>query len=67
MLPSGEHLPEYDTPIVRSRNVAVIGGDNVAMDSVRTVLRLGAENAYIICRKRAALHPIFFVVNIPLT
>jgi len=44
-------FPEYDTPIARGRNVAVIGGGNVAMDSVRTALRLGAENAYIIYRR----------------
>ncbi|MBP8985640.1 MAG: NADPH-dependent glutamate synthase [Syntrophobacterales bacterium] len=44
-------FPEFDTPIVRGRNVAVIGGGNVAMDSVRTALRLGAENAYIIYRR----------------
>ena len=44
-------FPEYDTPIVRGKNCAVIGGGNVAMDSVRTALRLGAENAYIIYRR----------------
>ena len=44
-------FPEYDTPIVRGKNVAVIGGGNVAMDSVRTALRLGADNAYIIYRR----------------
>ena len=44
-------FPEYDTPIARGKNVAVIGGGNVAMDSVRTALRLGAENAYIIYRR----------------
>ena len=44
-------FPEYDTPIVKGKNVAVIGGGNVAMDSVRTALRLGAENAYIIYRR----------------
>ncbi|MDO8785265.1 MAG: NADPH-dependent glutamate synthase, partial [Syntrophales bacterium] len=44
-------FPEYDTPIACGRNVAVIGGGNVAMDSVRTALRLGAENAYIIYRR----------------
>jgi len=44
-------FPDYDTPIVRGRNVAVVGGGNVAMDSVRTALRLGAENAYIIYRR----------------
>jgi glutamate synthase (NADPH/NADH) small chain len=41
-------FPEYATPIVRGKNVAVIGGGNVAMDSVRTALRLGADNAYIV-------------------
>ncbi len=44
-------FPEYDTPIVLGRNVAVIGGGNVAMDSVRTALRLGADNAFIIYRR----------------
>ena len=44
-------FPEYDTPIVRGKNVAVIGGGNVAMDSVRTALRLGADNAHIIYRR----------------
>jgi len=50
-------FPEYDTPIVRGKNVAVIGGGNVAMDSVRTALRLGAENAYIIYRRSEAEMP----------
>jgi len=44
-------FPKYDTPIVKGKNVAVIGGGNVAMDSVRTALRLGADNAYIIYRR----------------
>ncbi|MBI4378338.1 MAG: NADPH-dependent glutamate synthase [Nitrospinae bacterium] len=44
-------FPEYDTPIKRFKNVAVIGGGNTAMDSVRTALRLGADNAYIIYRR----------------
>ncbi len=44
-------FPQYDTPIIRGKNVAVIGGGNVAMDSVRTALRLGADNAYIIYRR----------------
>ncbi len=50
-------FPEYDTPIVRGRNVAVIGGGNVAMDSVRTALRLGAENATIVYRRTEAEMP----------
>lgn len=44
-------FPDYDTPIVRGRNVAVIGGGNTAMDSVRTALRLGADHAYLIYRR----------------
>ncbi len=45
------NFPEYDTPILRGKNVAVVGGGNVAMDSVRTALRLGAQNATIIYRR----------------
>jgi len=46
-------FPEFDSPILdcRGKNVAVIGGGNTAMDAVRTALRLGAENAYIIYRR----------------
>ncbi len=44
-------FPEHDTPIFAGRNVAVLGGGNTAMDSVRTSLRLGAENGYIIYRR----------------
>ena len=44
-------FPEYDTPIVRGKKVAVVGGGNVAMDSVRTALRLGADRAMIIYRR----------------
>jgi glutamate synthase (NADPH) small chain len=40
-----------DTPIISGRNVAVIGGGNTAMDSVRTAKRLGAERAMIIYRR----------------
>ena len=40
-----------DTPIARSQIVAVIGGGNVAMDSARTALRLGAEKVYLIYRR----------------
>ncbi len=42
---------EYDTPIIYSKNVAVVGGGNVAMDAARTAKRLGAENVYIIYRR----------------
>jgi glutamate synthase (NADPH/NADH) small chain len=44
-------FPEYDTPIALGKNVAVIGGGNVAMDSARTALRLGAENVHIVYRR----------------
>jgi glutamate synthase (NADPH/NADH) small chain len=44
-------FPEYDTPVKRGRRVAVIGGGNVAMDSARTALRLGAEHVYLIYRR----------------
>jgi glutamate synthase (NADPH/NADH) small chain len=42
---------DYDTPVLSGKNVAVIGGGNTAMDSVRTAKRLGAERAMIIYRR----------------
>jgi glutamate synthase (NADPH) small chain len=44
-------FPAYDTPVKVGKNVAVIGGGNVAMDSARCALRLGAEKVYIIYRR----------------
>ncbi len=44
-------FPAYDTPIKVGQRVAVVGGGNVAMDSVRTALRLGAKEAIIIYRR----------------
>jgi glutamate synthase (NADPH/NADH) small chain len=44
-------FPESDTPIIRGRRVAVVGGGNVAMDSARTALRLGAEKVYDVYRR----------------
>jgi len=44
-------FPEYDTPIVRGKHVATVGGGNVAMDSARTALRLGAEESIIFYRR----------------
>ncbi len=44
-------FPEYDTPIIRSDIVAVVGGGNVAMDSARTALRLGAKEVHLIYRR----------------
>ncbi|MDF9829469.1 NADPH-dependent glutamate synthase [Parabacteroides sp. PF5-6] len=43
--------PESDTPVWIGKNVAVIGGGNTAMDSVRTARRLGADRAMIIYRR----------------
>ncbi len=40
-----------DTPIIVSKNVAVVGGGNVAMDAARCAKRLGAENVYIVYRR----------------
>ena len=42
---------DSDTPVTFGKNVAVIGGGNTAMDSVRTAKRLGAERAMIIYRR----------------
>lgn len=44
-------FPEYDTPIKPVKNVAVVGGGNVAMDAARTAKRLGAEHVYLIYRR----------------
>jgi glutamate synthase (NADPH/NADH) small chain len=44
-------FPEYDTPIARGKHVATVGGGNVAMDSARTALRLGAEESIIVYRR----------------
>ena len=45
------NFPDYDTPIVKGKNVATFGGGNVAMDGARTALRLGADHSYIIYRR----------------
>ena len=50
-LMKGYLFPEYDTPIRIGKNVAVIGGGNVAMDAARCSLRLGAEKVYIVYRR----------------
>ena len=44
-------FPQYDTPIARGKNVAVFGAGNVAMDSARTALRLGADAVRIVYRR----------------
>jgi glutamate synthase (NADPH/NADH) small chain len=44
-------FPQYDTPIARGKNVVVFGAGNVAMDSARTALRLGADVVRIVYRR----------------
>ncbi|MBR7133591.1 MAG: NADPH-dependent glutamate synthase [Clostridia bacterium] len=51
------YLDDYDTPIRKSRSVAVVGGGNVAMDAARCAKRLGAEHVYIIYRRGEAEMP----------
>ncbi len=47
----GFRFPAWDTPLKRAAKVAVFGGGNVAMDSARTALRLGAEEVHIVYRR----------------
>ncbi|MGN0479762.1 MAG: NADPH-dependent glutamate synthase [Hominenteromicrobium sp.] len=51
------YRPDSATPIQHAKNVAVVGGGNVAMDAARTAKRLGAENVYIIYRRGMAELP----------
>ena len=44
-------FPDWDTPVKIGKKVAVLGGGNVAMDSARTALRLGAEESWIVYRR----------------
>ena len=50
-LMSAYRFPEADTPVIIGKRVAVEGGGNVAMDSARTALRLGADEVYIVYRR----------------
>ncbi len=47
----GADSEDSDTPVLRGKNVVVVGGGNTAMDSVRTAKRLGAERAMIVYRR----------------
>lgn len=47
----GASREEMDTPVLRGKNVIVVGGGNTAMDAVRTAKRLGAEHATIVYRR----------------
>lgn len=53
----GAGRPGEDTPVLKGRRVAVIGGGNTAMDSVRTAVRQGAERAMIVYRRSEAEMP----------
>lgn len=53
----GAGQPGSDTPVLRGNRVAVIGGGNTAMDSVRTARRMGAEKAFIVYRRSEAEMP----------
>jgi len=44
-------FPEYVTPLKKMKNVVVVGGGNVSMDSARCALRMGAENVYCVYRR----------------
>jgi len=44
-------FPDYDTPIARGKQVVVLGGGNVAMDSARTAMRLGADTVRVVYRR----------------
>ena len=47
----GAYNPDSDTPVLRGKRVAVVGGGNVAMDSVRTARRLGADESVCVYRR----------------
>ena len=51
------YLDEAQTPIMRGKRVVTVGGGNVAMDSARTALRLGAEKSIIVYRRSEAEMP----------
>jgi glutamate synthase (NADPH/NADH) small chain len=50
-------FPRSDTPVLKGKRVATIGGGNVAMDSARTAKRLGAESSMIVYRRTLAEMP----------
>ena len=53
----GAGREDADTPVLQGKNVAVIGGGNTAMDSVRTALRMGAKHAMLVYRRSEAEMP----------
>jgi glutamate synthase (NADPH/NADH) small chain len=53
----GFQYPKTYTPVKRHKNVAVVGGGNVAMDCARTAMRLGAGKVYVLYRRSEAELP----------
>ena len=51
------YTEEADTPVIKSKAVAVVGGGNVAMDAARCAIRLGADNVYVVYRRGEAEMP----------
>ena len=51
------YTTDADTPIIKSKAVAVVGGGNVAMDAARCAMRLGADHVYIVYRRGEAEMP----------
>ena len=51
------YTEEADTPVIKSKAVAVVGGGNVAMDAARCAMRLGAEHVYVVYRRGEAEMP----------
>ena len=56
-LMKGFRFPEFKTPVKRPCRVAVVGGGNVAMDSARTAIRLGADEVHLVYRRSKAELP----------
>ena len=50
-LMQARNFPDYDTPVKQGGKVVVVGGGNVAMDSARTALRMGADEVDIVYRR----------------
>jgi glutamate synthase (NADPH/NADH) small chain len=79
-LMKGYLFPEYDTPLISGEHVCVFGGGNVAMDSLRTALRMGCDDVKCVYRRSEAELPAraeeihhakeegiqFFVLHAPL-
>ncbi len=49
--------PQSDTPVLKARQVVVVGGGNTAMDAIRTARRMGAESATLVYRRSHAEMP----------